>query len=49
MGNKDVPIENPLTLSGGVNGAFEEFTANSEGGLSKSNRKSRAESSASPV
>lgn len=35
MGTKNVPIEKPLALTGGVNGAFEEFTANSEGGLTK--------------
>lgn len=35
MGKKDVPIKNPLVLVGGVNEAFEDFTANAEGGLSK--------------
>jgi hypothetical protein len=39
MGSKTVPIENPLTLTGGTNAAFEEFTANSEGGLSKTPQK----------
>lgn len=39
MGTKTVPIENPLTLTGGTNIAFEEFTANSEGGLSKTKQK----------
>lgn len=38
-GNKDVPIENPLTLVGGTNAAFEEFTANQFGGLSKTKQK----------
>ncbi|HEX3174315.1 MAG TPA: hypothetical protein VHQ43_08880 [Solirubrobacterales bacterium] len=39
MGKKTVPIENPLTLSGGVNEAFEGFTAGPEGGLSKTPQK----------
>lgn len=39
MGKKTVPIENPLTLTGGTNEIFEEFTANSEGGLSKTPQK----------
>jgi hypothetical protein len=39
MGKKDVPIENPLKLTGGVNASFGEFTANSEGGLSKVKQK----------
>lgn len=39
MGSKTVPIENPLTLTGGTNVEFEEFTANSEGGLSKTAQK----------
>ena len=39
MGKKTVPIENPLTLVGGTNEAFGEFTANSEGGLSKTKQK----------
>lgn len=33
MGNKDVPIKNPMVLSGGVDGALEGFSANSKGGL----------------
>ena len=33
MGSKDVPISNPIPLTGGTNAEFEEFTANSEGGL----------------
>lgn len=39
MGKKDVPVENPLKLTGGVNSVFGEFTANSEGGLSKVKQK----------
>lgn len=39
MGKKDVPIENPLKLTGGTNEVFEEFTANAEGGLSKVKQK----------
>jgi hypothetical protein len=39
MGKKDVPIEKPLKLTGGTNGEFGEFTANSEGGLSKVQQK----------
>jgi hypothetical protein len=35
FGKKDVPIKNPLTLSGGTNGSFEGFSYNSKGGLSK--------------
>jgi hypothetical protein len=38
-GKKTVPIENPLTLTGGTNVEFEEFTANSEGGLTKVKQK----------
>lgn len=34
MGNKNVPIKNPITLSGGVNGEFEGFAASPKGGLS---------------
>jgi hypothetical protein len=34
-----VPIEHPLTLSGGTDAAFEGFTANSKGGLSKVKQK----------
>jgi hypothetical protein len=39
MGTKNVPIENPLKLTGGTNAFFEEFTANAEGGLSKVKQK----------
>src|SRR5262245_2441040 len=39
FGSKNVPIENPLVLTGGTNELFEEFTANSEGGLSKTKQK----------
>lgn len=39
VGNREVPIEHPLKLVGGVNEEFEEFTANSEGGLSKTAQK----------
>jgi hypothetical protein len=39
MGKKDVPIENPLVLSGGVDFFFEGFTAGPEGGLSKTKQK----------
>jgi hypothetical protein len=35
MGSKDVPISNPMTLTGGLNGELSGFDANSEGGLSK--------------
>ena len=38
-GSKTVPIENPLTLSGGVNELFENFTAGPEGGLTKVKQK----------
>jgi hypothetical protein len=34
-GKKDVPIKNPITLTGGVEADFTAFMANSEGGLSK--------------
>lgn len=33
MGSKDVPITNPMTLSGGVDGSFEKIFANAKGGL----------------
>ena len=33
MGNKNVPITNPMTLSGGVNGELGGFAATSKGGL----------------
>jgi len=39
VGNKEVPIENPLTLEGGVNAEFEEFTPGPGGGLSKTPQK----------
>lgn len=35
VGNKDVPIKQPLVISGGVNAEFAEFMANENGGLSK--------------
>lgn len=35
VGNKEVPITNPLTISGGLNIALEGFAFNSKGGLSK--------------
>jgi hypothetical protein len=35
MGNKEVPITKPLTISGGLNGELENFSFNSKGGLSK--------------
>lgn len=34
-GKKDVPIKNPITLTGAVTAPFEHFSFNSEGGLSK--------------
>jgi len=33
MGSKDVPITNPIPLSGGTNAELENFSANSKGGL----------------
>ncbi|HSK49807.1 MAG TPA: hypothetical protein VK889_04850, partial [Solirubrobacterales bacterium] len=36
MGSKTVPITNPITLSGGTNGAGEEFASSPSGGLSES-------------
>jgi hypothetical protein len=39
VGSKNVPIENPLTLVGGTDPSFEGFTANAEGGLSKTKQK----------
>ncbi|HYJ21934.1 MAG TPA: hypothetical protein VEW07_07925 [Solirubrobacterales bacterium] len=39
MGSKTVPIEKPITVSGGSNGEFENFVANSKGGLSKAKQK----------
>lgn len=35
MGTKNVPIEKPLELSGGVNEELQEFTPGPEGGLTK--------------
>ena len=39
VGSKDVPIESPLTLSGGAEQDFEGFSYNSKGGLSKVKQK----------
>jgi hypothetical protein len=39
MGSKEVPIKNPLTLSGAVNEEFEEFTASPVVGLYKTPQK----------
>ena len=39
MGTKDVPIENPLTLGGGVDFSLEGFTPGPTGGLSKTPQK----------
>lgn len=39
VGNKEVPVENPLVLVGGIDEEFENFVANSEGGLSKTPQK----------
>ncbi len=33
VGNREVPIENPVPLTGGVNSELENFVFNSEGGL----------------
>jgi hypothetical protein len=33
LGSKEVPITNPISLSGGTNAEFENFAANSKGGL----------------
>ena len=33
VGNKEVPIQNPLEISGGLDTQLEGFTANSQGGL----------------
>jgi hypothetical protein len=44
-GKKNVPIENPLTISGGLNNEFEGFSFNSKGGLSKSQTESPRRSS----
>jgi hypothetical protein len=35
MGNKNVPIANPITITGGVNTELLNFSYNSEGGLAK--------------
>jgi hypothetical protein len=35
MGSKNVPIEKPITLTGGTNEFLEHFTWNSKGGLTK--------------
>jgi hypothetical protein len=39
MGTKTVPIENPLTIVGGLDENLENFAANSKGGLSKTKQK----------
>ena len=39
MGNKEVPIEHPITLTGGVRQGFGPLFFNSEGGLSKAKQK----------
>lgn len=39
MGKKTVPIENPLQISGGLDEEFDNFSANSKGGLSKTKQK----------
>lgn len=39
VGNKEVPIENPLTLVGGTDAEFEGFTYNEEGGFSETPQK----------
>lgn len=39
MGNKDVPITNPITVSGGVEQGSVGFAYNSNGGMSKSPQK----------
>jgi hypothetical protein len=39
VGNKTVPIEKPLTISGGLNGELANFAFNSKGGLSKVKQK----------
>ena len=35
MGNKEVPITNPITITGGVENELKNFSYNSEGGLQK--------------
>jgi hypothetical protein len=39
LGNKEVPIENPITLTGGVKNGFGQLFFNSEGGLTKVKQK----------
>lgn len=39
MGNREVPITNPITLTGGVENGLEGFSYNSLGGLSKTKEK----------
>jgi hypothetical protein len=39
LGNKETPITNPITLSGGINEFSEEFSYTSKGGLSKAKQK----------
>lgn len=39
MGNKNVPIEKPITLSGGTNEFLQNFTYNSKGGMPPVNQK----------
>ncbi len=39
MGNKNVPITNPITVSGGSNGDLENFAATSKGGMPPVNQK----------
>lgn len=39
MGSKNVPIENPITLKGGIDVETGEFIYNSKGGLSKTKQK----------
>jgi hypothetical protein len=39
LGNKETPITNPITLSGGLNAEGGEFSYNSKGGLTKAKQK----------
>jgi len=39
MGNKDVPITNPITVTGGVEAALKGFSYTSQGGMSNSPQK----------
>jgi hypothetical protein len=39
MGNKNVPITNPIVVSGGVEEGLSNFTYNSKGGMSKAKQK----------